>query len=100
MTSPVALVLYDVHALRNSECPVALSVLADHLPARSPLALAGRDQLPVRIAGLRVEGRILALHGPLRRFTTQLDELRSGDVPTWTSGSAFDQPWASSAPGT
>ena len=32
MTSPVALVLDDVHALHNSECRAALSVLADHVP--------------------------------------------------------------------
>ena len=32
MTSPVVLVLDDVHLLRNSECRAALSVLADHVP--------------------------------------------------------------------
>jgi LuxR family maltose regulon positive regulatory protein len=32
MTSPVVLVLDDVHVLRNSECRAALSVLADHVP--------------------------------------------------------------------
>ena len=33
MTAPVVLVLDDVHALHNSECRAALSVLADHVPA-------------------------------------------------------------------
>ncbi len=33
MTSPVVLLLDDVHALRNSQCRAALSVLADHVPA-------------------------------------------------------------------
>ena len=33
MTSPVVLVLDDVHVLDNSECRAALSVLADHVPA-------------------------------------------------------------------
>ena len=42
MTSPVVLVLDDVHALHNRECLAALSVLADHVPGRSQLALAGR----------------------------------------------------------
>ena len=41
MTSPVVLVLDDVHVLRNSECRAALSVLADHVPAGSRLALVG-----------------------------------------------------------
>ena len=41
MTSPVALVLDDVHMLRNRECQEALSVLADHVPGGSRLALAG-----------------------------------------------------------
>ena len=58
MTSPVVLVIDDVHLLHNSECRAALSVLADHVPARSRLVLAGRDTPPLRIARLRVEGRI------------------------------------------
>jgi LuxR family maltose regulon positive regulatory protein len=63
MTAPVALVLDDVHALHNSECRAALSVLADHVPAGSRLALAGRAEPPLRVARLRAEGRILEI-GP------------------------------------
>src|SRR4029077_19467445 len=44
MPIPVALVLDDVHALRNAECRAAVSMLADHVPGGSRLALAGRDQ--------------------------------------------------------
>ncbi len=61
MISPVALVLDDVHVLRNRECRAALSVLADHVPDGSPLALAGRAEPPLRIARLRAEGRILEI---------------------------------------
>ncbi len=63
MTSPVVLVLDDVHALHSSECRAALSVLADHVPGGSRLALAGRAEPPLRIARLRAEGRILEI-GP------------------------------------
>ena len=63
MTSPVVLVLDDVHVLRNSECRAALSVLADHVPDGSRLALAGRAEPPLRIARLRAEGKILEI-GP------------------------------------
>jgi LuxR family transcriptional regulator, maltose regulon positive regulatory protein len=63
MTSPVVLVLDDVHMLRNSECRAALSVLADHLPGGSRLALAGRAEPPLRVARLRAEGKILEI-GP------------------------------------
>ena len=63
MTSPVVLVLDDVHALHNSECRAALSVLADHVPAGSRLVLAGRAEPPLRVARLRAEGRILEI-GP------------------------------------
>ena len=63
MTSPVALVLDDVHVLHNSECRAALSVLADHVPGGSRLALAGRAEPPLRVARLRAEGRILEI-GP------------------------------------
>ena len=63
MTSPVVLVLDDVHTLHNSECRAALSVLADHVPGGSQLALAGRAQPPLRIARLRAEGKIMDI-GP------------------------------------
>jgi LuxR family transcriptional regulator, maltose regulon positive regulatory protein len=63
MTSPVALVLDDVHVLRNRECRSALSVLADHVPGGSRLALAGRAEPPLRIARLRAEGKMLEI-GP------------------------------------
>src|SRR5215475_9858352 len=63
MSAPVVLVLDDVHVLRNSEGRAALSVLADHVPRGSKLALAGRAELPLRVARLRAEGRILEI-GP------------------------------------
>jgi LuxR family transcriptional regulator, maltose regulon positive regulatory protein len=63
MTSPVVLLIDDVHTLHNSECRAALSVLADHVPAGSRLALAGRAEPPLRVARLRAEGRILEI-GP------------------------------------
>jgi LuxR family transcriptional regulator, maltose regulon positive regulatory protein len=63
MTSPVALILDDVHALHNRECRAALSVLADHVPSGSRLVLAGRAEPPLRIARLRVEGKVLEI-GP------------------------------------
>jgi LuxR family transcriptional regulator, maltose regulon positive regulatory protein len=61
MTSPVTLVIDDVHALHNSESRAALSVLADHVPGGSRLALAGRAEPPLRVARLRAEGRILEI---------------------------------------
>jgi LuxR family transcriptional regulator, maltose regulon positive regulatory protein len=63
MTSPVALVLDDVHMLHNAECRAAVSMLADHVPRDSRLALSGRVEPPLRIARLRAEGRILEI-GP------------------------------------
>jgi LuxR family transcriptional regulator, maltose regulon positive regulatory protein len=63
MTSPVVLVLDDVHLLHNSECRAALSVLADHVPDGSCLAFAGRAEPPLRVARLRAEGRITEI-GP------------------------------------
>jgi LuxR family transcriptional regulator, maltose regulon positive regulatory protein len=82
MTTPVALVLDDVHMLRNRECQAALSVLADHVPGGSRLALAGRSRLPLRVARLRAEGRVLEI-GPRDLSLTQ-DEafllLRNADI--------------------
>ena len=62
-TSPVTLVLDDVHLLHNREGRAALSVLADHVLAGSRLVFAGRDHPPVRTARLRVAGQILEI-GP------------------------------------
>jgi len=61
MSSPVVLVLDDVHVLHDRECRVALSVLADHVPGGSRLAFAGRAQPPLRVARLRAEGKILEI---------------------------------------
>src|SRR5215475_12543205 len=63
MTSPVVLILDDVHLLHNSECRAALSVLANHVPPGSRLVLAGRAEPPVRVARLRAEGKLLEI-GP------------------------------------
>ncbi len=63
MTTPVVLVLDDVHLLHDTEGWAALSVLADHVPDGSRLVLAGRDQLPLRVARLRAEGKITEI-GP------------------------------------
>jgi len=63
MTTPVALVLDDVHLLHDRACQSALAVLADHVPDGSRLVLAGRADPPVRIARLRAEGRVLEI-GP------------------------------------
>ena len=64
MTTPVVLVLDDVHLLHDSECRAALPVLADHVPVGSQLVLAGRDEPPLRVARLRAQGRLLEI-GPL-----------------------------------
>jgi len=63
MTTPVVLVLDDVHLLHDRECQSALSVLSDHVPNGSRLVLAGRAEPLLRIARLRAEGRVLEL-GP------------------------------------
>ena len=82
MTVPVVLVLDDVHLLWNTECRDALSVLADHVPPGSRLVLAGRDAPPLRIARLRVEGRILEI-GPAELSLSRQEAaslLRAADV--------------------
>ena len=58
MTGPVVLIVDDVHLLHNPECRAALSVLADYVPPGSRLALAGRDEPPLRVARLRAEGKL------------------------------------------
>jgi LuxR family maltose regulon positive regulatory protein len=83
MTAPVVLVLDDAHLLWNTECRDALSVLADHVPPGARLVLAGRDAPPLRIARLRVEGRILEI-GPAELSLSHQEAaslLHAADVP-------------------
>ena len=75
MTTPVALILDDVDVLHNQECRAALSVLADHVPDRSRLVLAGRAEPPLRTARLRAEGRILEI-GPADLSLTREEAAR------------------------
>ena len=63
MTTPVVLVLDDVHLLHSSESRAALSVLADHVPLGSRLVFAGRTRPPLRVARLRAAGQLLEI-GP------------------------------------
>ena len=63
MTSPLALVLDDVHVLDDPGCRAAMPVLADHVPDGSQLVLAGRDAPPLPIARLRAEGKVMEI-GP------------------------------------
>jgi LuxR family transcriptional regulator, maltose regulon positive regulatory protein len=58
---PVVLVLDDVDNLCSRECAEVLAVLAQHVPAGSRLALAGRVDLPPLLARLRAHGSLLEL---------------------------------------
>jgi LuxR family maltose regulon positive regulatory protein len=82
MTSPVVLVLDDVHVLHNRECRAAVSLLAEHVPEDSRLVLAGRIKPPLRIGRLRAEGRILEIGASDLSLTLQEASslLRSADV--------------------
>ena len=63
MTTPVVLVLDDVHVLHDPGCGAVMSALADHMPGGSRLVLAGRDEPPLEIARLRAAGKIVEI-GP------------------------------------
>ena len=58
MTVPLLLVLDDVHLLTGAESRDALSVLAGHVPPGSRLVMSGHGEPPLRVARLRVEGRL------------------------------------------
>jgi LuxR family transcriptional regulator, maltose regulon positive regulatory protein len=60
---PVVVVLDDVHLLQDQEGLHALSVLVDHLPQGSQLAVISRDEPPLPLARWRAEGRLAEL-GP------------------------------------
>jgi DNA-binding CsgD family transcriptional regulator len=66
LSSPVVLIIDDVHTLDNSECRAAVSVLADHVPNGSRLVLAGRAGPPLRV------GAVLRRAGIVESYATPL----------------------------
>ncbi len=60
-TSPLVLVLDDAHLLHDREGIEAITMLADHLPGGSQMAIAGRGMDPLPIARLRAEGRVIEI---------------------------------------
>jgi LuxR family maltose regulon positive regulatory protein len=60
---PMVVVLDDVHLIHDQEGLHALSVLVDHLPQGSQLAVISRDEPPLPLARWRAEGRLAEL-GP------------------------------------
>jgi LuxR family transcriptional regulator, maltose regulon positive regulatory protein len=58
MTSPLVLVLDDVHVLHNRECRAGLSALAEHVPGGSRLVLASRARPSLRMTRLRAEDKM------------------------------------------
>jgi len=60
---PMVVVLDDVQLLHDQEGLHALSVLVDHLPPGSQLAVISRDEPPLPLARWRAEGRLAEL-GP------------------------------------
>jgi LuxR family maltose regulon positive regulatory protein len=61
MPQPVALVLDHLELLENQECLDLVAELAAQLPAGTQLLLASRARLPLPVAVLRTQGRVVEL---------------------------------------
>jgi LuxR family transcriptional regulator, maltose regulon positive regulatory protein len=85
MSSPVVLVLDDVHVLRNSECRAALSVLADYVPGGSGSAPRGRPARRTPRSSLFSEHR----RPPHMRVLVH-PSLRRCSIPIWVNGDVRD----------
>ena len=91
MRTPTVLVLDDVHLLRNSECRLAVQVLADHVPSGSQLALAGRTVPPLRVARVRADGRLVEIgRGDLAMSVEEASSLLRGAEVTVDSDQLDD----------
>jgi LuxR family transcriptional regulator, maltose regulon positive regulatory protein len=73
---PMVVVLDDVHLLHDQEGLHALSVLVDHLPQGSQLAVISRGEPPLPLARWRAEGRLAEL-GP---GELAMDPLEAGSL--------------------
>jgi LuxR family maltose regulon positive regulatory protein len=58
---PTVLVLDDVQVLHDPRCLEVVRVLTEHVPDRSQLVVAGREQLLASLARLRAAGRVLEI---------------------------------------
>jgi LuxR family transcriptional regulator, maltose regulon positive regulatory protein len=73
---PFVLAVDEAHQLNNAEGVEVLKTLAEHLPAGSQLAVAGRREPPLGLARLRSERRVLDIGiGDLRIDMPQAREL-------------------------
>jgi LuxR family maltose regulon positive regulatory protein len=61
MTEPVTLVLDHVEFLHDRQCLDAVAEFAVQLPSGSQLALASRARLPLPLARLRTQGRVVEI---------------------------------------
>ncbi|SDJ03441.1 LuxR family transcriptional regulator, maltose regulon positive regulatory protein [Frankineae bacterium MT45] len=71
---PFALVLDDVHLLRDGIASDILAMLAVQLPLNAQLVIAGRQLPPIPLARLRVAGRLIEIGVP---------ELAMNDTEAW-----------------
>ncbi|SEO55655.1 LuxR C-terminal-related transcriptional regulator [Trujillonella endophytica] len=71
LTSPVRLVLDDVHALTGREVLHDLAALVRRRPSRLALVVAGRIDPPISVPRLRLEGRLHEVRAEALRFTPQ-----------------------------
>ncbi|QFZ19657.1 AAA family ATPase [Saccharothrix syringae] len=70
-TTPVCLVVDDVHVLTDRTALRGLELLVRHTPAQLRLVLAGRSTPPLRLSRLRLEGRLREVDGRQLAFTRQ-----------------------------
>ena len=61
MTSPVVLVLDDLHFVDDPTCIDAVAALIDHVPERSRIVVSSREEPALPLARLRSQGRVLEI---------------------------------------
>ena len=61
MSEPVAVVLDHLEALSNAESRRSVAAFAQAVPAGWTLALASREEVPLPVARMRVEGHLLEI---------------------------------------
>lgn len=66
---PLVIVLDDVHVVTAAVVVQVVQTLIDHLPAGVHLVLAGREDPPLRLSRLRLDGELLQVRADDLRFT-------------------------------
>ncbi|HEY5979156.1 MAG TPA: LuxR C-terminal-related transcriptional regulator [Microlunatus sp.] len=88
---PLTIVLEDCHVLRSADCLEELGLLIENLPDQAHVVMVSRSDPRLRLARLRVEGRLREIRTSDLTFTAAETERLLADQGITVSGTALSE---------